>query len=120
MISTKLVKWIKQAGKPTEEDSSRDGFLSYSGEVHGIGVGISAGFIATSFGDTKLLGVIYGAIVYGNSNGMEGRKRRDIIKDVIKEWHYTLAGIVVGSVLGISTRVVARLAGIELPNTLLQ
>jgi len=36
---------IKEAGALNEEDTSRDGFLSYSGETHGLTVGIYYGFI---------------------------------------------------------------------------
>jgi len=40
-----LIKRIKEAGAPTEDDTERDGFLSYSGETHAVGVGIYHGFI---------------------------------------------------------------------------
>ena len=48
---SKIIKRIKEAGAPTEESTDRDGFLSYSGETHAIGVGIYHGFI--DFGDWK-------------------------------------------------------------------
>lgn len=44
-----LLKWllsfIKTAGAPTEEDTERDGFLSYSAETHGLALGFYYGFI---------------------------------------------------------------------------
>lgn len=41
----KLLEFIKTAGAPSESDTNRDGFLSYSGETHALGVGIYYGFI---------------------------------------------------------------------------
>ena len=40
-----LWKRIKEAGAASEDDTERDGFLSYSGETHAVGVGIYYGFI---------------------------------------------------------------------------
>ena len=42
---SKLIQRIKEAGAPTEESTDRDGFLSWSGETHGLAVGIYYGFI---------------------------------------------------------------------------
>jgi hypothetical protein len=44
-VLSKIIKRIKEAGAPTEESTERDGFLSWSGETHAIGVGIYYGFI---------------------------------------------------------------------------
>jgi hypothetical protein len=42
---TALVAFIKTAGAAHESDTDRDGFLSYSGETHGLAVGVYYGFI---------------------------------------------------------------------------
>lgn len=41
----RLLAFIKSAGAYREEDSERDGFLSYSGETHGLAVGFYYGFV---------------------------------------------------------------------------
>lgn len=74
-----LREWIKQAGAPTESDSERDGFLSYSGEVHAVGVGIYYGFV--DFKD-------WGGLPEGYADG----------KNIERGW-YPKAGYVVGAVL---------------------
>jgi hypothetical protein len=74
-----LLKWIKQAGAKTESDSGRNGFLSYSGEVHAVGVGIYYGFV--DFRD-------WGGLPEDYAKGKN-----------IEPGHYPKAGYVVGAVL---------------------
>lgn len=74
-----LVEWVKEAGAPTESDSERDGFLSYSGEVHAVGVGIYYGFV--DFRD-------WGGLPEDYAQGKN-----------IEKGHYPRAGYVVGAVL---------------------
>lgn len=74
-----LVKWVKEAGAPTEEDSERDGFISYSGEAHAVGVGIYYGFV--DFRD-------WGGLPEGYAEGKN-----------IEKGHYPKAGYVIGATL---------------------
>lgn len=75
----KLVQFVKGAGAAQESDSERDGFLSYSGEVHAVGVGIYYGFV--DFRD-------WGGLPEGYADG----------KNIEDNW-YPRAGYVVGAVL---------------------
>jgi len=99
-----LIKWIKRAGAETEAQSKRNGFLSYHAETHAVGMGIAAGFIAVASGQSKLLGLVYGASVYGKASGTS--KRRRILLDMKQEPHYALGGVVMGAMLGLLVRVV--------------
>jgi hypothetical protein len=105
-----VVAFVKSAGQPTEADSERDGFLSYKSETHAVGLGLAAGFFATAHGETQLLALVYGAAIYGKAYEASGQ-RRQLWKDVRKEPHYALAGIVAGSAFGIFAGWIVRLAG---------
>jgi hypothetical protein len=94
-----LLAFIKAAGAKSESDSDRDGFLSYHAESHAAGLGIAAGWFATATGETRLLSVVYGAAVYGKAQGTN-EKRRRIVRDVVEEPQYALAGVVVGAAVG--------------------
>lgn len=111
MKTDKIVDAIEDAGAAREKDSERDGFLSYAYETHALGMGISAGFMATAYGDTALLSLVYAAAVYGKAKEKE-QSRRKILKQIAAEMHYALAGIVVGAMLGMLTRVVNHYIGI--------
>ena len=76
---SKIIKRIKEAGAPTEELTERDGFLSFSGETHGLAVGIYYGFI--DLGD-------WGGLPEGYAEG----------KNIEKSW-YPKAGYVVGAII---------------------
>lgn len=111
-----VVGWLE--GAPDEADTETSGFLSYTGEVHALGMGISAGFIAVGFGMLSLLGVVYGAAVEGRVAWSDG-KRRSILKDVKAEPHYALAGVVTGGLAALvvqwtwsGSRVLAGLLGL--------
>ena len=77
-----LWEFIKGAGAPTESDSERDGFLSYSGEVHAVGVGIYYGFV--DFRD-------WGGLPEGYADG----------KNIERGW-YARGGYVFGAVLRVA------------------
>ena len=81
-----LWKWIKEAGAATEDDSERDGFLSYSGETHAVGVGIYHGFI--DFRD-------WGGLPENYAEG----------KNIEAGW-YAKAGYIVGAILRVSLYIV--------------
>lgn len=74
-----LWRRIKEAGAPTEGDTERDGFLSYSGETHGLAVGIYYGF--RDFRD-------WGGLPEGYADG----------KNIERGW-YPKAGYVIGATL---------------------
>lgn len=82
----RILDFIRSAGAPTESDSERDGFLSYSGETHGLAVGFYYGFI--DFRD-------WGGLPEGYADG----------KNIEKGW-YPKAGYGLGAV----TRVLCYLA----------
>lgn len=74
-----LIKFVKQAGAPTEDSTERDGFLSYSGETHGFAVGLYYGFV--DFRD-------WGGLPNDYAEG----------KNIEKGW-YPKAGYVVGALI---------------------
>jgi hypothetical protein len=94
-----LREWIKAAGQPNESNTDRDGFLSYSAEVHAVGVGLGIGFLAVATGNMQLLGVILPAI----TSGLRAKNREfsKILEDVYQEPHYAIAAVVVGMLLGV-------------------
>lgn len=95
----RLILRVKQAGAKKEAHTKRDGFLSYHAESHAAGMGIAAGWYATAQGSTELLGLVYGAAVYGRAHASNGKRRR-ILRDIVQEPHYALGGVVFGAVLG--------------------
>lgn len=101
-----IQKLIEEAGAARESDTERDGFLSYSWETHASSLGLAAGFMATAYGELSLLSLVYGAAVYGKGVEEEG-SRGKLLKQVAHEWHYALFGVLVGTVLGLSTRILA-------------
>lgn len=97
-----LLQFVQAAGGKTEATTERDGAFSYHAESHAAGLGIAAGWFATATGETKLLGVVYAAAVYGRASGTNDKRRR-IVRDVIQEPHYAVGGVVIGAVIGMLT-----------------
>jgi hypothetical protein len=93
-----LREWIRQAGQPTESDTARNGFLSYSAEVHALGIGLGVGWLVTVTGDTQLLAVILPAI----TSGLRAKNKEfsKILQDIAQEPHYCIGAIPVGGLLG--------------------
>lgn len=81
----RIIRFVKTAGALRESDTERDGFLSWSGETHGLAVGFYYGFI--DFRD-------WDGLPEGYADG----------KNIERGW-YPQAGYVVGA----ATRVVAYL-----------
>lgn len=86
---TKLKEWlaaiaafVKTAGAPNEEDTERDGFLSYSAETHGLALGFYHGFI--DFKD-------WGGLPEGYAEGKH-----------VEAGHYPKAGYVIGAVVRVA------------------
>lgn len=77
-----ILQFIRTAGAANEEDTERDGFLSYSGETHGLAVGIYYGFI--DFAD-------WGGLPEGYAEG----------KNIERGW-YPKAGYIVGASLRVA------------------
>lgn len=75
----KIIKFVKGAGALNEEDTERDGFLSYSGETHGLALGIYHGFI--DFKD-------WGGLPEGYAEGKN-----------VEKGHYPKFGYVLGAVV---------------------
>jgi hypothetical protein len=110
---SRLLEFIRGAGAATESDTKRDGVLSYSGEVHGLAMGIGAGVVSVL---ALLAGAGIGAglpavAVAGYALGI--RRLPDgatsHLKDAKKEAAYTLTGIAVGILSSLAT---AALAGV--------
>lgn len=116
-LINRIVTWTESAGVPTEADSKRNGFLSYKSESHAASMGIAAGWYYGAQGETQLLSFVYGAAVYGRSYEASGQRRR-LFKDIAREPHYALAGVVVGAVLGSATSQAVHTLGID-PGALL-
>lgn len=74
-----IIKLIQSAGAKEESDTDRDGFLSWSGETHGLALGIYYGFI--DFKD-------WGGLPEGYADG----------KNVERGW-YPKMGYVIGATL---------------------
>ena len=100
----RVVSLLKSTSAASEATTDRNGFLSYAAETHALGMGLAAGWFVAATGETQLLGVVYGAAVYGRTRG-EGQKRSEILNDIATEKHYALGGIVAGALLGTVTRI---------------
>lgn len=104
------IRFIKQAGAPSEQTYDRNGFLSYHAETHAVGAGIGVGYLALASGRVKLLGAMLTLAVYGNDGEKLFEPR--LLGDIKDERHYFLGGLVLGAMLGAGTRV---LLGLGLP-----
>jgi hypothetical protein len=104
MMLGPILKYIRQAGAKREQDTDRDGFLSYHAESHAVAVGAGAGFVAVATDETKLLGALLPAV----TSGLRAKDREfgRILADVRQEPHYALGGLVLGAAVGALTRVV--------------
>lgn len=98
-IMDMIILFIKRAGAQSENTFDHNGLFSYHAESHAAGMGIAGGFIFTATGEATLLGMVYGAAIYGRTTEVND-KRRKILVDIRDEWHYALGGIVFGAVLG--------------------
>ena len=97
----RLVAWVKAAGKSSESDSARDGFLSYAHESHSVGDGVALGFaiVAAHAGFPIVLGAVLTAL-----GGVQASRFRfgnaRVMEEITDEPQYFLPSIAVGGVIG--------------------
>lgn len=99
----RVVRFIEEAGAPSERRTDRDGFLSYAAETHAVGAGIGLGFMIASTGEWRYLGVLLELVLFGNRG--ETRLGATLLRDILKERHYFLSGLVIGAMVGVWIRV---------------
>ena len=99
------VRFIKQAGAPSEETYERDGFLSYHAESHAAGAGLGIGFALAAAGELRLIGGFLTLVLAGNDGVSLADKK--LARDIRQEPQYFLGGLVTGAVLGIGARAAA-------------
>ncbi|WP_254768220.1 hypothetical protein [Salinilacihabitans rarus] len=97
-ILSRLVRFVREAGAPSEDDTDRDGFLSYHAESHAAGVGLGVGIAASATGDLQYAGAIL-AMAFGLNRGPTLSNAK-ITEDVRQEPHYALGGLGLGLLLG--------------------
>lgn len=99
-------KWYRQLQPllgylPTgeyEEDTERDGLLSYSVEVHVFAFGISAGIAAVTAGDMQIMMSLV-TLALGIGRLQQPQTFTETIREqVVKEPAYALGGVVLGYV----------------------
>lgn len=81
-----------------EEDTERDGFLSYAGEWHALAVGLAVGLVASVTGRWALAGVVVAAAL-----GVSASKRVErlpALGEVRREPWYALGGLAIGAAVG--------------------
>jgi hypothetical protein len=91
-----LRDWLRGLDAPSEEQSDRDGVLSYAVEWHALTVGLAAGLGAGVSGRWELAGMVI-AITLGVRAAPENVPRLGQLK---REPWYALGGVVVGYFLG--------------------
>lgn len=84
----------------TEEETERDGFLSYSGEWHALTIGFGMGFYAP----WELQTAFVGAVIARNKQQIQNHQfnQSGHMKDAKKEPAYTIGGLVVGNIAKIA------------------
>lgn len=79
-----------------EEDTERDGLLSYSVEVHVFAFGISAGIAAASTGNLQLVMTVVG-VALGIGRLQQPQSISDTVREqIVKEPAYALGGAAIG------------------------
>lgn len=81
----------------TEDDTARDGLLSYAGEWHALTLGITIG-LAMFVPSTNFRRVVWFAV---GLETIEAEKRSKALRQVREESWYALGGVVLGLLLGI-------------------
>lgn len=92
---TKAKEYLSGADAPTESDSERDGFLSYSAEWHALAIGAFLGVAHLYTGDPEIVGgavaILLGKAKVSNSH----------LKDAAKEIAYSGGAFVIVSSLSL-------------------
>jgi hypothetical protein len=96
------VRFIKQAGAPSESATRRPGFLSHAAETHAVGAGLGVGFTIAASGELRYFGLLYESLLLGNRGDrfLHGQ----LLTDVTAEKLYFLGGLIAGAALGTISR----------------
>lgn len=97
-----LLQLVKTAGAASEDDTERDGFLSYAGETHALGTGLGVGFVAMATGRTRLLGLLLVAVLYGRQGKTALSPR--LFRQLVEELPYFAVGLALGGGFGLLAR----------------
>lgn len=92
-------------------------FLDDHEEQHAVPTGAALGFVAVATGELQQLGIALTVLTEAVERGRdrpEASVRQDLAEDVRREPHYFAAGLVLGGLLGLGSRV-ATGAGLPLP-----
>lgn len=89
MIS-RILEFFRESAAARERDSDRNGFLSYAGEYHAVGVGFLAAVIGVFTGNWELLAVLAAVITGGRE------VKNNHLRDAAKEVAYTALGVALG------------------------
>jgi hypothetical protein len=84
-------------------------FLDDHEEQHAVPTGAAIGFAAVASGDLQALGIALAIILEGIERGRDRpapADTQDLANDVRREPHYFAAGLVLGGLVGLATRVV--------------
>lgn len=103
----RVIAFIEGAGHPVEAETERDGFLSYSAEVHAAGAGAGLGFMIAASGELRYFGLLYEGLIVGNRG--DQWFSGELLRDVRKEKHYFLGGLLVGAAFGLAAQAVTGL-----------
>lgn len=74
-----MFDWILEGGGGSESDTERDGFLSYSGEIHAVGIGASAGVLTAVTGNPAVA-LTFAALLFGKQK-YENKHLNDASKE---------------------------------------
>lgn len=98
-VLSRIVRFVRQAGAPSEDSYDRDGFLSWHAESHAAGVGIGIGIMAGATDDYRFAGAIV-ALLFGLDRGPRLRDPK-VVEDLVQEPHYAIGGLALGLVVGV-------------------
>lgn len=99
--------WVELPDGKTEEDTHRDGVLSYAVEWHAFTIGIAVGF-ASVLPLPKLRAFVYHAVgLYGDGDCDGIDTRTQAMKEVRQESHYALGGALIGATLAVALQLLA-------------
>jgi len=89
-----------------ERATERDGFLSYAGEFHALGVGALGAALFVVTGSAEVAAML-AAVVYGS-----GKLASSHLRDARQETAYAALGAAVGTVIGVALRALDLFAGV--------
>lgn len=118
-IVKRLVVSMKRRAGDVEVRTYRDAFLAYGSETTALGIGLALTWLVLVQGRIGLLGLVYGAAVYGRAHAENGQRRK-VFVECVENPGYFLAGVVAAGVLitalvAVNVLVLGRPSGIGLP-----